>query len=168
MITSFLSQGCRRVTSTGNYSRSRRLFGSVLCIWKTEFALHSSPEWIHSRGSLRLIANLKAFHWDTERRKQSAPAVHLHERDNAAQGQGGSDLRPVMAGPALTRAANGSKRCIYAKAVMLIRYLCWKQSCGEAGISPLNLRLIHFSFQPHLPSQTTDLLVFCEGLTGCC
>lgn len=111
MTKSFLTQGFSRVTSNGNYSRSRRLFGSVLCIWKTQFAPHSSPEWIHSRGSLRLIANLKAFHWDMERRKQSAPAFCLHEWDNAAQGQGGSDLRPVTAGPALKWAANGSRRC---------------------------------------------------------
>lgn len=110
MIKSFLTQGFGRVTSNGNYSWSWRLFGSVLCIWKTQFAPHSSPGWIHSRGSLRLIANLKAFHWDMERRKQSALAVHLHERDNVAQGQGGSDLRLVTAGPALTRAANRSRR----------------------------------------------------------
>lgn len=111
MTKSFLTQGFSRVTSNGNYSWSWRLFGSVLCIWKTQFAPHSSPEWIHSRGRSEADSKSKSFSLDMERRKQSAPAVRLHERDNAAQGQGGSDLKPVMAGPALTRAANGSRRC---------------------------------------------------------
>lgn len=162
MIKSFLTQRFSRVTSNSDYS----LLGSGLGILKTQFVPHSSPEWIHSRGHLRLIANLKAFHRDAERRKQSAGRPSSWARQcssrsrwiwsQTSHGRASSDTGCKQEPGERLNAGEASNA---AALTLLEAELRWGWN-----------QLIHFSFNHiylHRPPNGPKLML-CEGLIGCC